>query len=75
MVRDQAYLLSLSADRLLSRFRAECGLTPKAPAYGGWEGEGVAGQSLGHYLSACALMYAATGDAKPSRNARRIRRR
>ena len=59
---DRAYLLSLDPDRLLSRFRVECGLTPKAPSYGGWEAEGVAGHTLGHYLSACAILYAATGD-------------
>ena len=64
MAHDQAYLLSLEPDRLLSRFRAEAGLAPKGPAYGGWESEGVAGHTLGHYLSACSLMYAATGDGR-----------
>ena len=56
------YLLSLEPDRLLANFRKEAGLTPKAPAYGGWESQGIAGHSAGHYLSACALAYAATGD-------------
>ena len=32
--------------------------------YGGWESEKLAGHSLGHYLSACALMYRATNDAR-----------
>lgn len=58
------YLLSLSADRLLARFRSNAGLMPKAPAYGGWESEGVSGHTLGHYLSACSLMYASTGDKR-----------
>lgn len=61
---DAKYLLSLSADRLLSRFRSNAGLTPKGPAYGGWESEGVSGHTLGHYLSACSLMYASTGDKR-----------
>lgn len=54
------YLLEFEPDRLLSRFRTEAGLEPKAKAYGGWEGESLAGHTLGHYLSACALMYEST---------------
>lgn len=57
------YLLKLEADRLLSRFREYAGLKPKAPHYEGWESRGISGHSLGHYLSGCSLMYAATGDA------------
>jgi DUF1680 family protein len=64
MLRDSAYLLRLDPDRLLSGFRKEAGLTPKAKAYGGWESMTIAGHSLGHYLSACALMFASTGDAR-----------
>jgi len=64
MMRDAAYLLRLNPDRLLSRFRKEAGLTPKAEAYGGWESMTISGHSLGHYLSACALMFASTGDAR-----------
>jgi DUF1680 family protein len=63
MMRDAEYLLRLDPDRLLSGFRKEAGLKPKAEAYGGWESMNIAGHSLGHYLSACALMFAATGDA------------
>ncbi len=59
---DQAYLLKLEPDRLLSGYRSEAGLAPKAAKYGGWESGGVAGHILGHYLSACAEMYASTGD-------------
>ncbi|MBC7785853.1 MAG: glycoside hydrolase family 127 protein [Burkholderiales bacterium] len=58
------YLLSLSADRLLSGFRKEAGLAPKAAGYGGWEEKTIAGHSLGHYLSGCAKMYASTGDER-----------
>lgn len=56
------YLLSLRADSLLANFRREAGLKPKAPHYGGWESQGVSGHCGGHYLSGCALAYAATGD-------------
>lgn len=58
------YLLRLEPDRLLSWFRKEAGLKPKAEVYGGWESRGVAGHSLGHYLSACAMMFASTGDVR-----------
>ncbi len=64
MERNAAYLLMLEPDRLLSKFRSEAGLQPKAPPYGGWEQMGVAGHSLGHYLSACSMMFAATGDKR-----------
>jgi len=56
------YLLTLEPDRFLANFRKEAGLTPKAERYGGWEAQGVAGHSLGHYLSACALAYASADD-------------
>ncbi|MBE0535255.1 MAG: glycoside hydrolase family 127 protein [Phycisphaerae bacterium] len=58
------WLMQLEADRLLAWFRKDAGLTPKAAVYGGWESMGVAGHSLGHYLTACAYMYAATGDVR-----------
>jgi DUF1680 family protein len=54
---DEAYLLRLEPDRLLHNFRKFAGLEPKGPIYGGWERMGIAGHSLGHYLSACARMY------------------
>lgn len=57
-------LLNYQPDRLLARFRSEAGLKPKAEAYGGWEAMTIAGHSLGHYLSACALMYQTTGDQR-----------
>jgi len=58
------YLLSLEPDRFLANFRKEAGLPPKAKQYGGWESEGVSGHAGGHYLSACAIAYAATGDKR-----------
>jgi uncharacterized protein len=54
---DVKYLLKLEPDRLLSQFRKHAGLKPKAERYGGWESEGLAGHTLGHYLSACAMEY------------------
>lgn len=62
MVRDAAYLKKLDADRLLAPYRIAAGLEPKAKRYGGWESEGLDGHTLGHYLSATSMMYAATGD-------------
>jgi DUF1680 family protein len=65
---DARYLLTLEPDRLLHNFRVNAGLKPKAPVYGGWESEEpwVAirchGHTLGHFLSACSMMLAATGD-------------
>lgn len=64
MELDGKYLLMLEPDRLLSWFRKEAGLKPKGEVYGGWEAQGVAGHSLGHYLSACAMMFASTNDAR-----------
>ncbi len=64
MDKDFAYLLTLEPDRLLHRFHANAGLPTKAEVYGGWESDGLSGHTLGHYLSACAMMYASTGDAR-----------
>jgi DUF1680 family protein len=64
--RDLAYLLSLDPDRLLHTFRLNAGLPTTAKPYGGWEAPPVElrGHSLGHYLTACALLYEATGDER-----------
>ncbi|MDE0947058.1 MAG: glycoside hydrolase family 127 protein, partial [Sphingobium sp.] len=59
---NQRYLLSLDADRFLHNFHAGAGLPTKGKVYGGWESRGIAGHSLGHYLSALSLIYAQTGD-------------
>lgn len=62
--RDAAYLLSLNPDRLLHNTRQYAGLEPKGPLYGGWESRGIAGHTLGHYLTAISQQYAATGDKR-----------
>ncbi len=66
MERDRNYLHSIDADRLLHMFRVTAGLPSSAQPYGGWEKPDVElrGHSIGHYLSACALMYASSGDEK-----------
>jgi DUF1680 family protein len=69
---NRKYLLSLEPDRLLHNFRKGAGLQPKAPRYGGWENQGIAGHTLGHYLSALSLMYAQTGDPEMRRRIRYI---
>jgi len=57
-------LLGYEPDRLLAKFYSEAGLKPKAEHYLGWEDESLAGHSLGHYLSACSMMYQTTGDSR-----------
>ncbi|HVM88448.1 MAG TPA: beta-L-arabinofuranosidase domain-containing protein [Puia sp.] len=64
MEKDAAYLLSIDPDRLLFRFYEYAGLPTKGEVYGGWESEGLSGHTLGHYLSACSMMYASTGNRK-----------
>jgi len=61
---DVKILLAYEPDRLLSKFYSEAGLKPKAGHYMGWENETLAGHSLGHYLSACSMMYQTTGDSR-----------
>ncbi|UAK26683.1 glycoside hydrolase family 127 protein [Sphingomonas nostoxanthinifaciens] len=61
------YLHALEPDRLLHNFRTSAGLQPKGAVYGGWESDTIAGHTLGHYLTAIALMYAQTGDAECKR--------
>jgi len=66
MLRDQKYMLELDPDRLLHSFRVTAGLPSTAQPLGGWEepkGE-LRGHSVGHFLTACGLMYAGTGDAR-----------
>ncbi len=69
-LRGQHYLLSLDPDRMLHSFRVNAGLPPRAPVYGGWESEATwadihcQGHTLGHHLSACALLFGATQDVR-----------
>ncbi|MBA3321920.1 MAG: glycoside hydrolase family 127 protein [Pyrinomonadaceae bacterium] len=64
MERNAKYLLALEPDRLLHNTRKYAGLQPEGELYGGWEARGVAGHTLGHYLTALSQQYAATGDAR-----------
>ena len=66
MLRDQKVLLDLDADRLLHNFRVNVGLPSTAKPLGGWEAPDVElrGHTVGHYLSALALMFASTGDER-----------
>jgi len=64
MNKNAEWLLELQPDRFLHRFHLNAGLQPKAEIYSGWESMGVSGHTLGHYLSACAMMYATTGDIR-----------
>lgn len=61
---DVRYVLALDPDRLLAPYLREAGCRPTAPPYGSWEGDGMGGHVGGHHLSACAQLWAATGDAR-----------
>jgi len=72
--QNRRYLLRLDPDRLLSRFRSEAGLKPKAPSYGGWENStrgkyplDLPGHILGFYMSGSAMTVEATGDEELKR--------
>lgn len=66
MELDLKYMLGLEPDRLLHSFRITAGIQSSATPYGGWEAPEVElrGHTLGHYLSACALMYSGTADQR-----------
>ena len=59
------FINSIPPDRLLHTFRINAGLPSTAEPLGGWEKPDceLRGHFAGHYLSACSLMYASTGDA------------
>lgn len=61
---DRRYMLGLDPDRLLHMFRVTAGLPSSAEPLGGWEAPDneLRGHFTGHYLSACAMMAAHTGD-------------
>jgi DUF1680 family protein len=63
---NRAYMMRLPNDRLLHNFRITAGLASSAMPLGGWEDpkSELRGHFVGHYLSGCALLYAATGDAQ-----------
>lgn len=55
-------LLEYDVDRLLAPFLKEAGLQPKGKLYPNWEG--LDGHIGGHYLTAMAMNYAATGNSE-----------
>ena len=61
---NRQFLLDQSPDRLLHVFRVNAGIPSNAEPLGGWEKPDceLRGHFVGHYLSACALMYTATGE-------------
>ena len=61
------YIRALDVDRLLAPFRKEAGLAAKADLYPNWESTGLQGHTAGHYLTALAQAWAATGDAEAKR--------
>ncbi len=64
MERNREFLRGLETERLLHTFRLTAGLASSAVPLGGWEKPAVElrGHFTGHYLSACALMAAGSGD-------------
>ncbi len=64
MELNRSFLYSLPNDRLAHNFRITAGLPSIAAPLGGWEAPDceLRGHYVGHYLSACALLYAGTGD-------------
>lgn len=61
-LKGKEYLFYLDVDRLIAPCYESVAQTPKKSRYGGWEERGISGHSLGHFLSAIATMYVATGD-------------
>ena len=61
---NRGVLRRLPVDRLVHNFRVNAGLSSSAEPLGGWEKPDceLRGHFTGHFLSACALMYASTGD-------------
>jgi len=74
MERDAEYLRGLEPDRLLHNFRVNAGIPSSAEPLGGWEKPDVElrGHTVGHFLSACALMYASTGNEELKAKADRM---
>ena len=71
---NRRYLAGLDTDRLLHTFRLNAGLPTSAAPLGGWEApeNELRGHFTGHYLTACALVSAGTGDAALTASGRRM---
>ncbi|HZJ67104.1 MAG TPA: beta-L-arabinofuranosidase domain-containing protein [Kofleriaceae bacterium] len=63
---NRRFVLGQDVDRLLHNFRRNAGLASSAAPLGGWEAPDneLRGHYVGHYLSACALIWASSGDAQ-----------
>ena len=75
MEADRLYLRSLPVDRLLRNFQINAGIPSSAQPLGGWEApdcELRGHYAGGHYLSACALMYASCQDEDLKKNAEAV---
>ncbi len=70
--RDEAYLNALEVDRLLYHFREVAKLPVSGEPMGGWERTEVRGHTMGHFLSALAMLYASTGDEALKAKADRV---
>jgi len=66
------YLMRLEPGRLLHNVYQQAGLPTQGEVYGGWESDTIAGHTLGHYLSALALMHAGNGDEECKQRANAI---
>jgi hypothetical protein len=62
----RGFMLRITPDRMLHNFRVTAGLPSTAVPLGGNESPAslLRGHWVGHYLSACALLYGSTGDAE-----------
>jgi DUF1680 family protein len=62
----RGFMLRITPGRLLHNFRLTAGLPSNAVPLGGLEKPDslLRGHWVGHYLSACALLYGSTGDAE-----------
>lgn len=60
--KGKEYLIYLDVDRLTAPCYEAAGQSPKKPRYGGWESTGIAGHSIGHWLSAASTMFSVTKD-------------
>ncbi len=63
---NRGFLMRIPNDRLLRNFMVNAGLPTSAKPLGGWEAptSELRGHFVGHTMSACALLYGATGDAE-----------
>jgi DUF1680 family protein len=74
MERNRQYLYELDTDRLLHNFRVNARLPSSDEPLGGWEEPDceLRGHFVGHFLTACALMYSAADDEVLKRKAEYI---